>query len=161
MLGFLCDFTPLFLCRAWQFYTLPCATVSGLLMGPLHSVIFVVFLKYFTLLCGVSGAMYRPCFITCQTIAWMACIIFLALSILALLWAGRQVVFGPLSFPYMTVTVGICPNSSDFIKVFLLCRPVPPPPCVKTLNMYPCQTYPQIPIPVGRIVLASRKERHS
>ena len=93
-------------------------TTSGLLVGTMRCVPIILFLEYFTLLHGVSRAMHQACFITIRPIAFMDCIIFLALASAAILGVGRWVVSDPLSFPAMTGTVGICPVSGCFRRCY-------------------------------------------
>ena len=69
-----------------------------LFVWPLHSILLGLFLYYFTILRGVSGAMHKACFVTGRTIDRMACIIFLALSSAALLGLVGEAGFTPLIF---------------------------------------------------------------
>ena len=65
------------------------AATSGFLVGPLSGVLFRVFLKYFEIFRRVPGAMQQAClFCTGCPIAWMACIVFLALASADLLGVG-------------------------------------------------------------------------
>ena len=90
---------------------------------PLCGVLLGLFLEYFALFRRVTGSMHRAFFCTGQTIARMACIIFLALSGAALLRVGWRGGFSPLTLPSMTVKVGFCPvgifrSVTNFVKLF-------------------------------------------
>ena len=50
---------------------------TGFLVGTLHGVLFIVVIKYFILLCGVSRSMQQECFIAGCLIARMSYITFL------------------------------------------------------------------------------------
>ena len=67
--------------------------------------IFGVFSKYFALIIVMPRAMQQSCFITGRPIAYMDCIIFLALVIASLLRVGWWGVFYPLTCPSMSITI--------------------------------------------------------